>query len=94
MPSGHKFSLPSVHEISQMNTKFLLQDLFKQPDVDSLFNKHSLRLHLSRFLFFKCAVANCSNTDIEIHHIKNSVDGLIAMVKSVFLRQIINVFMV
>ena len=69
-PSGRNFSLPSVHEISRMHTKFLLQNPLKQPDVENLFNKHSLRLHSSRFLFSKCAVKDCLNTDIEIHHIK------------------------
>jgi len=28
-PSGVSFSLPSVHEISQMSTKFLLKDQFQ-----------------------------------------------------------------
>lgn len=69
-PSGRNFSLPSVHEISQMDTKFLLQNPLKQPDVESLFNKHSLRFHSNRFLFSKCAVANCLNTNIEVHHVK------------------------
>jgi hypothetical protein len=69
-PSGRNFSLPSVHEISQMNTKFLLENQFSQPDEESLFRKHSLRLHSSRFLFSKCAVSGCQNTDIEIHHVK------------------------
>ena len=27
-------------------------------------------LHSSRFLFSKCAVKDCCNTDIEIHHVK------------------------
>ena len=69
-PSGNNFSLPSVQEISQMNTKFLLENQFQQPDVESLFKKYSLRLHSSRFLFPKCAVSSCQNIDIEIHHIK------------------------
>ena len=67
-PRGNNFSLPSVQEISQMNTKFLLKNQFQQPDVDSLFKKYSLRLYSSRFLFSKCAVSGCQNTDIEIHY--------------------------
>jgi len=69
-PSGVNFSLPSVHEISQMNTKFLLENQFQKPDEENLLKKYSLRLHSSRFLFSKCAVSGCQNTDIEIHHIK------------------------
>jgi hypothetical protein len=68
--SGNNFSLPSKQEISQMNTKFLLENQLQQPDVESLFKKYSLRLHSSRFLFSKCAVSDCQNMDIEIHHIK------------------------
>ena len=68
--SGNNFSLPSVQEIFQMNKKFLLENQFQQPDVESLFKKYSLRLHSSRFLFSKCAVSGCQNTNIEIHHIK------------------------
>nr|AVR57718.1 hypothetical protein [Halamphora calidilacuna] len=69
-PGGNKVSLPSIHEITQLNSKFLLSDQLKQPDADSLFKKYSLRLHSSRFLFSKCAVKDCCNTDIEIHHVK------------------------
>jgi len=69
-PTGQRFSLPSMHEISQMNTKFLLESHYQQPDAKSLLNKYSLRLHSSRFLFSKCAVDGCFNSDIEIHHVK------------------------
>lgn len=69
-PNGTVFSLPSTHEISQMNTKFLIKDTFQQPDAQNLLKKYSLRLHSSSRLFSKCAVADCSNIDIEIHHVK------------------------
>lgn len=69
-PNGSNFSLPSVHEISQMNQKFLLENKYQEPDAESLFNKYSLRLHSNRFLFSRCAVKNCCNTDIEIHHVR------------------------
>lgn len=62
-------SLPSAHEISQMNRKFLLKDTFQQSDAQTVLNKYSLRLHSSSRLFSKCAVANCLNTDIEIHYV-------------------------
>jgi len=42
-PSGVNFSLPSVHEISQMNTKFLLENQFQKPDEENLLKKYSLR---------------------------------------------------
>lgn len=71
-PTGQRFSLPSMHEISQMNTKFLLKSHHQQPDAKSLLKKYSLRLHSSRFLFSKCAVDGCFNSDIEIHYIKKS----------------------
>ena len=67
---GQRFSLPSMHEISQMNTKFLLKTHHQQPDAKSLLNKYSLRQHSSHFLFSKCAVDGCFNSDIEIHHVK------------------------
>ena len=70
LPNGSNFSLPSVHEISQMSHKFLLENTYQEPDPESLFNKYSLRLHSSRFLFSRCAVRNCCNTDIEIHYVK------------------------
>jgi hypothetical protein len=73
VPSGNSVSLPYVHEITQLNSKFLLDNQFKQPDGESLFKKYSLRLHSSRFLFSKCAVKDCCNTDIEIHHVKKLV---------------------
>jgi hypothetical protein len=69
-PTGIVFSLPSQHEISQMNTKFLIQDNFQQPDAQNLLKKYYLRLHSSNRLFSKCAVAGCCNIDIEIHHVK------------------------
>jgi hypothetical protein len=69
-PNGNRFSLPSVHEISQMSTKFLLKDQFQQPDAINFLNKYSLRLHSSYHLFSRCAVEGCCNTDIEIHHVK------------------------
>jgi hypothetical protein len=69
-PNGIVFRLPSTHEISQMNTTFLLKDDFQQPDAQNLLKKYSLRLHSSSHLFSKCAVAGCSNVDIEIHHVK------------------------
>jgi Mor family transcriptional regulator len=69
--SGRNFSLPSTHEITQMNRKFLLENHFQQPDTENLLKKYSLRLHSSRFLFPKCAVSGCENTDIEIYHVKS-----------------------
>lgn len=69
-PSGRDFSLPSVQEISLMNKKFLVENQFQQLDEESLLKKYSLRLHSSRFLFSKCAVSGCQNTDIEIRSIK------------------------
>ena len=53
-----------------MNQKFLLENKYQEPDAESLFNKYSLRLHSNRFLFSRCAVKNCCNTDIEIHHVR------------------------
>jgi len=70
LPSGNSVSLPSVHEITHLNSKFLLDNQLKQPDGESLFKKYSLRLYSSRFLFSKCAVKDCCKTDIEIHHVK------------------------
>lgn len=69
-PTGKVFSLPSTHEISQMNTKFLLKDDFQRPDAQNLLKKFLLRLHSSSYLFSKCAVSDCSNIDIEIHYVK------------------------
>lgn len=69
-PTGAIFRLPSVHEISQMNTKFLIKDDLKQPDAQNLFKKYSLRLHSSSRMFSQCAVKDCCNIDIEIHHVK------------------------
>jgi Type II intron maturase len=69
-PNGTAFSLPSTHEISQMTTKFLIKDTFQRPDAQNLLKKYSLRLHSNSHLFFKCAVADCFNIDIEIHHVK------------------------
>jgi hypothetical protein len=68
-PNGTVFSLPSTHEISQMNVKFLIKDIFQQPDAQNLLKKYSLRLRYSSCLFSRCAVADCSNIDIEIHHV-------------------------
>jgi retron-type reverse transcriptase len=42
-PNGNSFSLPSIHEISQMNTKFLLENQLQQPNKKSLLKKYSLR---------------------------------------------------
>ena len=53
-----------------MSAKFLLKDGFQRPDVPNLLKKYSLRLHSSSHLFSKCAVADCFNIDIEIHHVK------------------------
>lgn len=69
-PSGENFSLPSVHEISKLNAKFLLNNPSQQPDAQSLLNKYSLRFHFSYHLFYKCAIDGCSNIDIEIHHVR------------------------
>jgi retron-type reverse transcriptase len=86
-PNGKSFNLPSTHEISQLSTKFLLENQFQQPDAQSLLNKYSLRLHSSRHLFSKCAVNGCSNADIEIHHVKKlgrriDANGKISVVTS------------
>jgi len=53
-PSGQSFSLPSVHEISQLGTKFLLSNQFQEPNAQSLLNKYYLRSYSSCDLFFKC----------------------------------------
>lgn len=68
-PNGVVFSLPSVHEISQMNKKFLLKDKFQESDAQNILNKYSLRLHSSSRLFSKCVVSGCFNADIEIHYV-------------------------
>jgi Type II intron maturase len=69
-PSGVSFSLPSVHEISQLSTKFLLENQFQQPDVQKLLKKYFLRLYSGCHLFSRCAVDGCFNIDIEIHHVR------------------------
>jgi hypothetical protein len=69
-PKGALFKLPSLHEISQMNSKFLIKDDFQQPDEINFLNKYSLRFYSSSSLFSQCAVFTCQNIDIEIHHIK------------------------
>ena len=86
-PKGVSFSLPSLSELSQMNTKFLLKNQLQQPDAKSLLEKYSLRLYSSSHLFSQCAVAGCSNTNIEIHHVKKLgrriiSDGKITVVTS------------
>lgn len=53
-----------------MNKKFLLENQFQRLDEEGLFKKYFLRLHSRRFLFLKCAVLGCQNTDIEIHYVK------------------------
>lgn len=68
-PNGVIFSLPFLHEISQMSKKFLLTEKFIESNPQNILNKYSLRLHSSSRLFSKCVVANCFNTDIEIHYV-------------------------
>lgn len=69
--NGENFSLPSVHEISKRNTKFLLKNPCQEPDIQNLLNKYFLRFHSSHHLFSKCAVEGCSNIDIELHYVKD-----------------------
>lgn len=70
-PSGVVFSLPTTQYITNLEKKFMLKDSsFKRPDVEELLKKYSFRLHRSQYLFSQCSVLDCSNTDIEIHHIK------------------------
>jgi hypothetical protein len=64
------FSLPSTHEISKLNTKFILKNSSQPPDVQNLLNKYSLRFQSNHHLFSKCVVDGCSNIDIEIHYVK------------------------
>jgi hypothetical protein len=52
-----------------MSKKFLLTKKFRESDAQNILNKYSLRLHSSSRLFSKCLVANCFNTDIEIHYV-------------------------
>lgn len=69
-PYGTIFSLPSIHEIFQLNAKFLLESHFQQPEPWDLLKKYLLIINSSWYLFFKCSVGKCFNTDIEISHIR------------------------
>lgn len=69
LPNGNTTSLPSVHRISQLNSKLLL-NINSNNWGESLFKKYFLRLDTSQFLFSKCAVKNCCNTDIDFYSFK------------------------
>jgi hypothetical protein len=71
LPHGPAVSLPTRAYIGSLPSKFLVKD----PDLagfnlDQLLNRYQFRLTQGRKYFQQCAVNDCPNTDIEVHHMK------------------------
>lgn len=64
------FSLPSIETLANMNKEFLIGENTVGFNIDDLLTHYNSRLRKSGQMFSQCAVSGCTNSDIEIHHIR------------------------
>ena len=64
------FSLPTIETLAKMNKEFLIGKNEVGLDIDDLLKKYNSRLKKGGQMFSQCAVSGCTNSDIEIHHIR------------------------
>ena len=69
---GRKVKLPSAAYISGLGTKFLLGDAnaVKVFNLETITRKFMKRQNISSVYFSRCSVVGCTNSEIEIHHIR------------------------
>lgn len=64
------FSLPTIETLSKMDKEFLIGEIEVGLNIDNLLKKYNSRLRKGGQMFSQCAVSGCTNSDIEIHHIR------------------------
>lgn len=62
--------LPSRDYVSRLSKKFLIDESLTQFNLTTIMNKYKVRLSAGRSYFARCAVLGCTNTDIQVHHMK------------------------
>jgi len=62
--------LPTREFVSGLSKKFLVDDPTLSFNLTDILNKHLIRLSIGKSYFVRCAVYGCTNSDIEIHHVK------------------------
>ena len=93
--NGVVFKLPSVHELFQMNTKFLIKNNFPWLNGQDLLNQYFLKLYSNNHFFSKCFVNGCLNKDIEIYTLKKlnkRFFGISKILRKVYRKQILLCF--
>jgi len=77
--------LPTRDFVSRLEKKFLIDDSTLSFNLSDILNKHLSRLSISKSYFVRCAVYDCTNSDIEIHHVKKldrkvSYSGMVSVI--------------
>lgn len=62
--------LPSRDYVSRLSKEFLIDESLIQFNLTTIFNKYQARLSVGRSYFSRCSVVGCTNTDVQIHHLK------------------------
>jgi predicted restriction endonuclease len=62
--------LPSRDYASRLPKEFLIDESLIQFNLTTIFNKYQVRLSVGRSYFSRCSVCGCTNTDVQIHHLK------------------------
>jgi len=69
LPTGGSSALPSMSYIANLKPKFLISEDCGF-DLDIILKKYKFRDNLGAKMFSQCSVLGCSNTDIQIHHVR------------------------
>jgi hypothetical protein len=62
--------LPSRNYVSRLSKEFLIYEPSLDFNLTTIFNRYKHRLSVGKSYFSRCSVLGCTNTDIEIHHLK------------------------
>lgn len=68
---GNPTSLPDRKWLNQFNKGFILREdrtYNREFDIETIMRKYRRRLNVGGRMFSRCAVRECANTDVEIHH--------------------------
>lgn len=82
---GKTYKLPGARYTANLSKKFNVQGPTERFDIDAMKRRFTRRLNKGGLFFKQCAVAGCTNSDIEVHHIRKlsrklTTDGQLTVV--------------
>jgi hypothetical protein len=69
LPTGGSSTLPCMSYIAGLEPKFIISEDCGF-NLDAILKKYKFRDNLGAKMFSQCSVLGCSNTDIQIHHVR------------------------